>query len=313
MEAPGEKLLIKMWETLTEKGIGCLLRPWQIRRDEAAKTESKVYDIITTRQAEIQANALLRNHQLTSLSPSPELDRLLDSKIKDAIAEEVSIAKAIGYAENLISEESIIDSSPDSKPSNDWMHRWKGYTKKNTDEEILNLWGRILAGEVASPGKYNYRFLSFLDTLTSTDALLISDLAKMCIGNFYVRSKGGNDEISMENLLYLQSLGVIQGVESFGLQRSFSSTRANKFELFVPGKTLGILIEHDDPTKILSLSNTCGLTDIGLAAVALCQVETSLEYGRNLVKLLNGQNFNSKLARFQRVEGNTVRIKDFVN
>ncbi len=39
MDLPGEKLLIKMWETLVERGIGGLLTPWQTIREGRAMNE----------------------------------------------------------------------------------------------------------------------------------------------------------------------------------------------------------------------------------------------------------------------------------
>lgn len=39
MDFPGEKLAIKMWETLFEKGIGSLLTPWQELREGRARNE----------------------------------------------------------------------------------------------------------------------------------------------------------------------------------------------------------------------------------------------------------------------------------
>ena len=39
MEFPGEKLVIRLWETVTEKGIGSWLRPWQNRREGRAQID----------------------------------------------------------------------------------------------------------------------------------------------------------------------------------------------------------------------------------------------------------------------------------
>jgi len=39
LEAPGENLLIKLWETLADKGIGSLFKPWQIKREGKATAE----------------------------------------------------------------------------------------------------------------------------------------------------------------------------------------------------------------------------------------------------------------------------------
>lgn len=37
MNWPGENLIIKLWESLTEKGVGSLLKPWQMRREGYAQ------------------------------------------------------------------------------------------------------------------------------------------------------------------------------------------------------------------------------------------------------------------------------------
>ena len=39
MEFPGEKLLIRLWETIAEKGIGGWLRPWQNRREGQSRID----------------------------------------------------------------------------------------------------------------------------------------------------------------------------------------------------------------------------------------------------------------------------------
>ncbi|MEW6673943.1 MAG: hypothetical protein AB1427_19795 [Thermodesulfobacteriota bacterium] len=55
MEWPGEQLLIKMWETHSEKGIGSLLRPWQIKREGFAHIELRRAELIALAQAEKDA------------------------------------------------------------------------------------------------------------------------------------------------------------------------------------------------------------------------------------------------------------------
>jgi hypothetical protein len=55
MEAPGEKLIIRLWETLVEKGIGGLLRPWQLRREERARLDVRREELITLAQGERDA------------------------------------------------------------------------------------------------------------------------------------------------------------------------------------------------------------------------------------------------------------------
>ncbi len=44
MDCPGEKLLIKMWESLVDKGVCGLLKPWQMRREGEALRECQRKD-----------------------------------------------------------------------------------------------------------------------------------------------------------------------------------------------------------------------------------------------------------------------------
>jgi len=48
VDFPGEKLIIKMWETLTEKGVGGLLRPWQIRREGRTTTDVRKEELLVS-------------------------------------------------------------------------------------------------------------------------------------------------------------------------------------------------------------------------------------------------------------------------
>ena len=51
----GEKLVIKMWETIADKGIGSLLAPWQILREADARTEARRREILSLATAEKEA------------------------------------------------------------------------------------------------------------------------------------------------------------------------------------------------------------------------------------------------------------------
>src|SRR6218665_3645581 len=55
MDFPGEKLVIKLWETLTEKGIGGLLSPWQATRERRVRNEVRRNEILMLAQAETDA------------------------------------------------------------------------------------------------------------------------------------------------------------------------------------------------------------------------------------------------------------------
>ena len=64
MEAPGEKLVLRLWETVIQKGIGGLLSPWQTRRTERARIDVQREERLALAQTErdIEAIKFGRNH-----------------------------------------------------------------------------------------------------------------------------------------------------------------------------------------------------------------------------------------------------------
>ena len=53
MEFFGEKLVIKLWETLAEKGVGSLLSPWQTIREGKARNNLRREELLMLAQAEV--------------------------------------------------------------------------------------------------------------------------------------------------------------------------------------------------------------------------------------------------------------------
>lgn len=124
MQLPGEALVIKMWETLTEKGIGSLLRPWSIRRDGRASTDARREEMLVLAQTELDIEAIRRgekeldkegnlvsvpllSHQeqevISAQLEAPPLMKLLENithqKMADVLHDEVTISKILLHAE----------------------------------------------------------------------------------------------------------------------------------------------------------------------------------------------------------------------
>ena len=50
---PGEKLLVRLWETVAQKGVSALLRPWQLRREGRALADVRREDSLSLAQTEL--------------------------------------------------------------------------------------------------------------------------------------------------------------------------------------------------------------------------------------------------------------------
>jgi hypothetical protein len=210
MNWPGENLLIKLWESLAEKGIGSLLKPWQIRREGCANVDVRRYELLALADAEREADDIrsgrrrLENSRFVlSLTENveqtkphaerievPLLELANTAAVADAVRKEVNVAKAVLRAEEELRDDQ--STPPGGKPDDDWLYRWRDYAGSVSSDELQAIWGRILAGEIKSPGLYSYRLLDFVRNLTKDEAALIEKVVPFVFGDAIFR---GHDDI----------------------------------------------------------------------------------------------------------------------
>jgi hypothetical protein len=77
----------------------------------------------------------------------------------------------------LASDESVASELPDD----DWVTRFFKYAQDISSEQMQDLWGRILAGEIRRPGTFSLRTLDFVRNMTRQDAELLERIGKLAI------------------------------------------------------------------------------------------------------------------------------------
>ena len=65
---------------------------------------------------------------------------------------EVNVAKAVLSAEAALEDDP--QKPPDRRVDEDWLFRWRDSASKVSVAELQALWGRVLAGEIKSPGTF---------------------------------------------------------------------------------------------------------------------------------------------------------------
>ena len=199
MEYPGEKLLIRLWETVTEKGIDVLLSPWKTRREGRARIDVQRDELLVLAQTERDIRdirswrkTLSSDGQLVEI-PEQASPRSLreDSDFRDAVAsvqrnqiaramrDEVNTSKALLSAEEALEDDP--QTPPERKVDDDWLFRWRDSASTVSSEELQALWGRMLAGEIKSPGSFSLRTLEFLKNLSHEEALQIAKVSPFVI------------------------------------------------------------------------------------------------------------------------------------
>ena len=152
-------------------------------------------------------------------------------------AQDMAVAREMQRAVNLkrvtlLAEEEAdkIDREREANPQSqehygkveaDWLAKWRTGAEDVSHEDIQGLWARLLAGEVNQPGSYSLHTLDFLSRMSSFDAKLIERVGPYLVndsiikvGTEFFEEKG----IKFNDLLYLDGLGLINGVTALGLK-----------------------------------------------------------------------------------------------
>lgn len=332
-----------MWETLTEKGVGALLTPWQTMREGRATNEVRRQELLMLAQAErdaadVRAGRKQLRHDgtllltvtphLTSESALQNTDQRIEptfglpeaiwrantTEAVDRARSEINATKAVLYAEEQLKTDS--QAPPDREIDDDWLFTWRDYAGKVVAEDLQRLWGSVLAGEVKSPGRYSMRTLEFLKTLSKSEAEVISRLARYAIDGKIAR--GQNDYLDEQGLnfglmLRMQEMGIISGVEAVGLNTTYKSVTQGKFVRALLSNGKALIVENEDSSKTLQLEVYL-LTEVGTQILGLGSFEPDLEYLRLVGKQIASQGFTVQLSDWRQIsetEGqyfNAVRI-----
>lgn len=329
---PGEQLLGKMWVTLAEKGIGGLLKPGQIRREALASIEMERVKLLANAQAQRDAEDIKEGRKSISdfsssigfkkaelpvnnaLRIEPSLDYELacevvrDQLVHDSIRKEVNVAKAIIHAEEALRDDS--EAAPQESIDADWLYRWRDYTGDVSNDDLQKIWGRLLAGEVKSPGSYSLRCLDFLRNLSQAEAKLIERISSLVLMSAVWRPDDNVYKLplSFKELLELQELGVISGAEALGLSVTLTDTNSNEEKFF---KVLichdkCLLVTHADKKTELTFQ-IFSVTRLGHQLMSLGEFSANEEYLEALGKKIVSEGFDVSIADIVEVAETYVR------
>jgi hypothetical protein len=332
---PGEDLLKKMWDSLIDKGVGTLLEPWHTRRQGAATLDVRRAEILGIAEAERQAQEIRAGQRpisevagaLLSLPPPVELkggatqrptvpalpsltEIALRATVADGMRREAHVARAIIYAEQeLLGDESAPD---DREVEADWLYRWRDYASQVSGDQLQSLWGKLLAGEVKKPGAYSLRTLDFARNLSTDEAKLIERLSPFVLVDFVCRS----DEKLLEKeglrfgeLLALQDLGILSGVESLGLSMTLESDTKDSYSkaLLCHGRVL--IATHNEPSKTIELG-AYPVTNVGRQIMALGKFAANEEYLRKVGGQIKAQGFEVEIADVVDIKKGSIRVEN---
>jgi hypothetical protein len=326
-------LLERMWETVAEKGIGGLLKPWQTRRVGLAEAEVRAQERVLLAAAELEvtrmreASGLLltagpgaagdseRRPEIAAgssdLSSEADFPRRLAQKMAaEELRREINVTRALLTAGEVL--EADPEKPPPQRAGADWLYRWRDAASEVSEPELQHLWGRVLAGEVKTPGSFSLRTLEFIRNVSSAEAQEINKLLQFAIANFvYLGAKGilEAEGINYEFLLRMKELGIVTDQDGLKLEMGNMSPDPNRFLGALTSQGRVVLVRHSDPAKKLSLV-VAKLTPTASELLRISSCEAQLEYLNRMARDVTRMGFEVTMADFEDLGDKGIRFRN---
>ncbi len=204
-----------------------------------------------------------------------------------------------------ILEQSILLLEETAKPNeikNDWIFNFFDKAQHFENEDMQNLWAKILAGEANQPGSFSRKTINILEDISSKDALIFEQLCR-CIWAFdqnVLKIVVFEPQLSIlepyginfENLINLENLGLVVFNSSFfNLQSTFSDQATGTY-----GKYKYSFSDiHNNPLK-LEIGNYL-LTKAGEEVASIIKAEPIPNYAEYVTDFIMKKYPNIKIEK----------------
>lgn len=194
LKIPAVERLLKM----TTSGIGAVAAPilarWRARaqadalRIEAAG-KADAMSLIASAQAEAADKlAMIPSSAQTDLEIRREIEARLTFQEEKR---QHNIESVVRGAAGELGEKKVDDNDID----HDWTATFFSSVQDVSSEKMQDIWAKILAGEVESPGATSMHTLSILKSMSQKDAELFQRVSSFVIHNFILREKRFTESI----------------------------------------------------------------------------------------------------------------------
>jgi len=316
---------LKKFIEVISSGLGTISKSYFIKKNADAKAYEikKITQAIKESQNEID-KIELKEQKLNIVSfdnQSFNRDMSLEERAHQRIEfkerkKQMNIEEITYKAAEQLSTESDVSKEPVDE---DWITRFFDYAEDISNEEMQELWARILAGEVQKPNTYSLRTLDVLRNISKDEADIFLKFASLSIvtGNATFILNFQNEKLLQDKYqlkfkehLLLAELGIL--VES-ELQYKTTKTDDNVIDFtFKIGNKF--ILQRKLANKPENNISVIVFTKIGQELLQLVDLEPDIEYIQLLAARLNRQYGAIKYADiYATLPNGKFSLSDFVD
>jgi hypothetical protein len=169
----------------------------------------------------------------------------------------------------------------------DWLNRFFGIVEDVSDEDMQDIWARILAGENKHPSSYSLRTLDVLRNMSKEEAKLFVDCTKyLCLKDkLLIEDDYG---LSLDEQLLLTDIGLISNED---LQNTITVNPKGTMNIVVNKNHLLVFTNPTDNKKEIKIKDR-QLTRVGKELLNLIDETYYLKTVDVIVKKLKGAGFD---------------------
>lgn len=302
------KPLTRLIEVIAS-GVGAVSKPYLIRRTADAKAhEITVIAGALKEAAESQGvPAIFKDGEVEAWRKPEDTTLIVGHTIQEERSEtriefqerkrQNNVERITSIAASDLFSESEI---PEEKPDEDWISRFFTSAQDVSSEQMQELWGRILSGEIKRPGSFSLKTLDFVRNMTKQDAELIQLLAPLTVKahGAYVIPVPDQDWLINNRLIYpshhfmASELGALYPTD---LTNRFFFLPEQSQSVITAGDRL-LLIERNDITSEVQLP-IWKYTRIGSEIIELIAPEPDVDHLRVLGEFFTKNKGKVQLAK----------------
>lgn len=242
------------------------------------------------------------NGQLNARERSQEAleYRASQRMLNDAIREQSNIENVLEVTSNELSQ---IEGISDEPVDNDWIARFFSIVKDISNEEMQYIWGKILAGEIASPKSFSFKTLDILRNISSSDAQAFQRLIPLIVRRGQVYFVSSENDILVKNgssfsdVLLLDECGLINSSGTLSLNFHIAENKKD----YIFGTESLILIQG---TKVETMKVSIGIHSLTKAGKELYEIlahPSNEQYMIDLTQLIFEKNKNSTKTSLHKI------------
>lgn len=178
----------------------------------------------------------------------------------------------------------------------DWLNQFTRFAEDASSDQLQQLWGRVLAGEVNCPGSFSRHTLRFVAELDRETAEHCEFAVEYVVDRMIPKTDSWQNNQFLMAALDLQRLGLLEGVGTFGLTQNYDFTGQPRGFL----KDGHVLVVHGESGAKFSVEAML-LTRLGVEVFSLLKAKNPTTALRSLAKLIENK------PAVERIELGTTR------